>query len=203
MRTIGRFRDVRIGQSLLGIICAVLFACALFAPMTAFAAPDSTGASENILDLSDGNYLIDVAVEGGSGKATVETPAKLEIEGGKAYVTLVWSSPHYDYMLVGNEKILPVTAEPTSQFRVPVLAFDEKYEMTGNTTAMDNPHEIAYTFYFDSKTIEEAPAPMASPRAEDEQLGIYLAITIGCLFVAALAISIAVGILRRNRQKRL
>ena len=58
--------------------------------------------SENKIE--DGNYSCNVTLEGGSGKATVDSPADVVVEDGEILVTLVWSSTHYDYMLVDDVK---------------------------------------------------------------------------------------------------
>lgn len=57
------------------------------------ATPDSLG-------LEDGSYWVDVALEGGSGRAGVDSPAKLTVRDGQAEAELLWSSGNYDYMKV-------------------------------------------------------------------------------------------------------
>ena len=57
---------------------------------------------------ADGTYTCDVTLEGGSGRATVESPAALTVADGKMTATIVWSSPNYDYMIVDGEKYLLV-----------------------------------------------------------------------------------------------
>ena len=108
------------------------------------------------LNLADGNYTAEVTMDGGTGRATIESPAALEIKDGKVTATIVWSSPNYDYMLVGNEKYEPVNTEGNSTFEIPVDGFDYPMEVTGDTVAMSTPHEVDYTFQFDSSTIKEA-----------------------------------------------
>lgn len=107
------------------------------------------------LALTDGSYLVKVALEGGSGKTTVESPAKLKVEDGKSYAIITFSSPNYDYMIVDGEKYLPINTEGNSSFEIPVGGFDFKLAVSADTTAMSTPHEIEYTLYFDSKTIHE------------------------------------------------
>ena len=108
------------------------------------------------LGLADGNYTVEVRLEGGSGKASVESPAKLRVEDSAAYATIVWSSSNYDYMRLDDEKYLPLNTEGNSVFEVPVIAFDSKVTYFADTTAMSTPHEIEYTLYFDAATIAEA-----------------------------------------------
>jgi hypothetical protein len=71
-------------------------------------------------------------------------------------VTLIWSSPFYDYMIVDGERYEPVNTEGNSVFEIPVAAFDAELAITADTTAMSEPHEIEYTICFDSASIQEA-----------------------------------------------
>lgn len=105
------------------------------------------------LGLEDGTYLIDVRLEGGSGKASVESPAPLTVEDGQATAVITFSSPHYDYMLVNDEKYERVNTEGNSSFEIPVSGFDGEMPVTADTLAMSVPHEIDYTLYFDSASI--------------------------------------------------
>lgn len=108
------------------------------------------------LSLADGSYTVSVQLEGGSGKASVASPAALRVENGVAYATIIWSSSNYDYMKVDGEKYDPLNAEGNATFEIPVSAFDWKMPVLADTTAMSTPHEIEYTLYFDSATIEKA-----------------------------------------------
>lgn len=105
------------------------------------------------LGLADGMYNIDVTLEGGSGRASVESPALLTVEGGDAYAVIVWSSSNYDYMRVNDEKILNENEGGNSTFTIPVEGFDFKMAVSADTTAMSTPHEIDYTLFFDSASI--------------------------------------------------
>lgn len=106
------------------------------------------------LGIEDGTYTVDVTLAGGSGKASVESPAKLEVKDGIAYATIVFSSSHYDYMLVDDEKYLTVNTEGNSTFEIPVAGFDYKMPVVADTTAMSTPHEIEYTLSFDSASLK-------------------------------------------------
>lgn len=117
---------------------------------------EAEGKSVEDLKLEDGSYTVEVALEGGSGKATVESPAALEIKDGKASAVLVWSSPNYDYMLVDGEKYERTNTEGNSTFEIPVSGFDYQIPVVGNTVAMSTPHEIEYTLQFDSASVKEA-----------------------------------------------
>ena len=103
---------------------------------------------------ADGTYTCDVTLEGGSGRATVESPAALTVADGKMTATTVWSSPNYDYMLVDGEKYLPTNTEGNSAFEIPVAALDTALDVTADTVAMSTPHEIEYTLTFDSASLK-------------------------------------------------
>jgi len=123
-------------------------------PQEAFA--EGVIATAESLGLADGSYTVEVSLEGGSGRASVQSPASLEIRDGAAYATIVWSSANYDYMRIGEEKYLWSGDGEYSAFEIPVAAFDRKLTVFADTTAMSEPHEIEYTLFFDSDTIEEA-----------------------------------------------
>lgn len=103
---------------------------------------------ETGLEFQDGTYQMEVELFGGSGRASVTSPAKVEIKDGKAVATLEWSSPNYDYMVVDGEKYLPVNTEGNSVFQIPVEAFDQDIAVIADTVAMSTPHEIEYTLNF-------------------------------------------------------
>lgn len=117
-----------------------------------------TGEGKTLADLNleDGDYTMDVTLTGGSGRATIDSPAAIKVEGDKATATIVWSSPNYDYMLVDGEKYEPVNKEGNSTFEIPVSVFDAEMDVTADTVAMSEPHEIDYTLNFDSTTVKEA-----------------------------------------------
>ncbi len=120
--------------------------------------PVAEGAADTF-DLSaveDGSYTIELTMEGGSGRASIQSPVQLVIADGAATATLEWSSPNYDYMLVNGEKYLPVNTEGNSVFEVPVEALDVPLTMIGDTVAMSTPHEVEYTVTFHSQTLESA-----------------------------------------------
>ena len=86
--------------------------------------------------LADGAYTCDVTLEGGSGRATVESPAALTVADGRMTATIVWSSPN---------------TEGNSTFEIPVAALDTPLDVVGDTVAMSTPHEIEYTLTFTLK----------------------------------------------------
>ena len=120
--------------------------------------PVAEGAADTF-DLSaveDGSYTIELTMEGGSGRASIQSPAQLAIADGAATAILEWSSPNYDYMLVNGEKYLTVNTEGNSVFEVPVEALDAPLTMIGDTVAMSTPHEVEYTVTFHSDTLQNA-----------------------------------------------
>lgn len=96
------------------------------------------------MDLEDGEYEAELELEGGTGRASVDSPAKLVVKDGEAVLTVIWSSPYYDYMLVDGEKYEPVNKEGNSTFEIPVAKLNEPITVIGDSTAMSEPHEIEY-----------------------------------------------------------
>ncbi len=96
----------------------------------------------------DGEYTVDVTLEGGSGKATVDSQAKVTVTDGVAYATITWSSTHYDYMIVNGEKYLNENEGGNSTFTFPIDGIPCEMDVIGDTTAMSTPHEIDYTLTF-------------------------------------------------------
>ena len=99
-------------------------------------------AAEAVETPADGSYTCEVTLEGGSGRATVDSPAALTVADGKMTATIVWSSPNYDYMIVDGEKYLPTNTEGNSTFEIPVSALGTPLSVVADTVAMSTPHEI-------------------------------------------------------------
>jgi iron complex transport system substrate-binding protein len=121
-------------------------------------------------------------LQGGSGKAFVETPCPVYKKEGTLCALITWSSDHYDYMIVNEKKILQVNTEGNAQFMVPLGSLEEiageaagaesggaemlpdalsgtslEIDVQADTTAMSTPHLIDYTLSFVFyKTQEEA-----------------------------------------------
>lgn len=132
----------------------VLVFCSGSLPAEAFA--DGEAATAKSLKLEDGSYTVAVRLEGGSGRAAVETPAALRIEDGKAFAVITWGSSNYDYMKVEGEKLDLINTGGNSSFEIPVRVFDRKMPVIADTIAMSEPHEVEYTLVFDSTTIKKA-----------------------------------------------
>ena len=107
--------------------------------------------------LEEGTYKVDIKFEGGSGRASIQSPVILTVAAdGKMTATVEWSSPNYDYMIVDGEKLFPVNTDGNSVFEIPVAGFDTPITVIGDTVAMSKPHEIEYTLTFLSDTLKNA-----------------------------------------------
>ena len=137
----------------------------------AFVSEQQTGTvltqEETGLEFQDGTYQMEVELLGGSGRASVTSPAEVEIKDGKAVATLEWSSPNYDYMVVDGEKYLPVNTEGNSVFQIPVEAFDQDIVVIADTVAMSTPHEIEYTLNFHAGENGQNAAKAGTTEQED------------------------------------
>ena len=102
---------------------------------------------------ADGVYQIAVTLTGGTGRASVASPAVLTVQDGKLTAAIVWSSPNYDYMLVDETRCEAEIIDGHSVFEIPVAALDTELPVIADTVAMSTPHEIAYTLFFDSSTL--------------------------------------------------
>ncbi len=126
-------------------------------PGTALSEAGETESKAELMErlgLKDGRYLIGAELEGGSGKAYVESPVELTVKGEEITAHIIFSSPNYDYAIVDGEKYLPVNKEGNSAFDIPVNGLT--VELTADTTAMSKPHEIEYRLVFDESSLEEA-----------------------------------------------
>ncbi len=123
-------------------------------PLEAFR--EGTATEWESLGLEDGEYLVDVRLEGGSGRASVDSPAKLSVQDGLASATIVFGSGNYDYMKVEDVRYDAELTGGRSAFTIPVAYFDWKMPVIANTIAMSTPHEIAYTLSFDAASIVPA-----------------------------------------------
>ena len=105
-------------------------------------------------DVADGTYTCEVTLQGGSGRASVDSPAIIIVKDGKVTADIVWSSTNYEYMLVDDVQYDPIQTEGNSEFQIPVT-LDEDVAVSALTVAMSQPHLIDYTLYFDSVTLSE------------------------------------------------
>lgn len=98
----------------------------------------------------DGEYTINVALEGGSGRASVQSPAELTVQNGQMTVKIVWSSKNYDLMVVDGTEYTPTYENDLSVFEIPLSDFNTSIAVQAETTAMSQPHMIDYTLTFSS-----------------------------------------------------
>lgn len=141
----------------------------------------------NKLDYKDGEYTVEVDLNGGSGKASVTSPAQMTITDGEAVVRLEWSSSNYDYMVISEKKYFPIAGEDNSVFEIPVHVFDSPVTVIADTTAMSQPHEIEYTLTFYSDTIEATG-------------GISAAVIIGIIIIIVAVIAVALVMRKKKNQ---
>ena len=99
-----------------------------------------------------GTYTCEVTLNGGSGRASVASPAEISSDGETLTATIQWSSPHYEYMLVDGVQYDPIQQEGNSTFQIPVV-LDADMAVSASTVAMSEPHLVEYTLYFDSATL--------------------------------------------------
>ena len=111
-------------------------------------------ATPSELGISDGEHTVEVTLDGGTGRASVDSPAQIRIKGAECIAVITWSSPHYDYMIVDGQRYEPVNTEGNSVFEIPVPYFDKAVKVIADTTAMSEPHEIEYTLTFDSASVK-------------------------------------------------
>lgn len=104
---------------------------------------------------SDGTYTVQVTLTGGSGRASIASPAQVDITNGQATATIIWSSPFYEYMLLGETRYDPIQEEGNATFKIPIV-LDEDMPVSASTIAMSQPHLVDYTLHFHSNTLKGA-----------------------------------------------
>lgn len=102
-----------------------------------------------------GSFLCAVELTGGSGRASVSSPAVLASDGETLMATIQWSSPNYTYMIVDDVQYDPIQEEGNSTFQIPVT-LDLDISVSACTVAMSAPHLVEYTLRFDSATLTPA-----------------------------------------------
>lgn len=97
------------------------------------------------------DFYCELSLEGGSGKASVQSPALITVSDNKLYANVVFSSSSYDYVICDGIKYLPVKVDKGSHFILPLS--QEKCDMNiiADTTAMSTPHEIEYILHFNGR----------------------------------------------------
>ena len=176
------------------LVLAMVLALGMARPLYACANQASADPAAHAIpvELADGSYVAEVALAGGTGRAGVTSPTTLVVRDGKATVTLEWSSPHYDYMVVQGERYLPTNEEGNSTFEIPVLALDEPFDVVADTTAMSQPHEIDYQITIDSDSIGRTSSTDQRPQGR--------LFAVGTLMLAGCAVITALALHRNNRR---
>lgn len=104
-------------------------------------------------ELLDGKHTVEVTLSGGSGRASIQSPTGIVVDGDEITATIVWSSPYYEYMLVDGVQYDPIQTEGNSTFEIPVV-LDADMAVSASTIAMSEPHLVEYILHFDSSTIK-------------------------------------------------
>jgi hypothetical protein len=165
------------------------------------ASPAYQEAEPEKLSLTDGEYLIPVTLTGGSGRARFESPVSCKVKDGYGTLTLIWDSPHYDYMIVAGSKYLPLDASETpedtrerSVFQIPLISLTQPMTVIGDTTAMSVPHEVQYTLTFSGEEIRSAGH---GPWLWGLKTGMTIFVLLSAVFCG-----IIVGIWKQRRRKK-
>lgn len=155
-----------------------------------FGAEAAESPEAALIEMEDGEYAIEVELTGGTGRTTVSSPAGLTVLDGHAYARIEWSSSHYDYMLVGGKKYLPVSEEGYSTFEIPITVFNEPMEVIADTTAMSTPHEITYQLTFD---LDGVMSKSETPQAAAQKV----------VYMVLIVILLCMGVSWLNKRKRM
>jgi hypothetical protein len=103
--------------------------------------------------IEDGEYTAEVSMTGGTGKASIESPAEITVENGEMTAKIVWSSTHYEYIKIGAEQYDRIDSGGNSTMLIPI-GLDKDIEISALTTAMSEPHLIDYVLHFDGSTLQ-------------------------------------------------
>lgn len=130
-------------------ICALALCVGCSQTGMGSASKASSSASASSAALASNEKLVEVVLSGGSGRASVESPAKVTTAAdGTMTLTVVWSSSSYDKMVVNGVEYLPVNTSGNSTFEIPVASLDADLPVQAETTAMSTPHMIDYVLSF-------------------------------------------------------
>lgn len=96
----------------------------------------------------------EITLEGGTGKVSLLSPARILCYDSSYSVTLSWSSKFYDYMIVDGIRYEPVTVSDRSEFVIPVEDISVPLQVIADTVAMSVPHEIEYVITFNTESVK-------------------------------------------------
>lgn len=101
----------------------------------------------------DGDYQAEITLGGGTGRTTIQSPANVHVEDGVITAEIVWSSPNYDLMVVGDKEYKPISNDGRSVFMVEIPSLDTPLDIKAETVAMSAPHMIEYTITVSGREI--------------------------------------------------
>ena len=108
--------------------------------------------SDPVAVIADGAYTAEVTLTGGTGKASVGSPAHITVKDGRMTAEIVWSSTHYEYILIGDVQYDRIDDGENSTMLIPV-ELDKDIAISALTTAMSEPHLIDYVLRFDGASL--------------------------------------------------
>lgn len=127
----------------------------------------STAKVNSATGLKDGVYTPDnFSWSGGTGKVSISC-SKVTVTGGQAYVTITFSSTHYQYVKANGNVYYPSSKTGSSTSFVIPVELNKNNTIVGMTTAMSTAHEIKYTIFV---YIAEAAKTNASARANGKEI---------------------------------
>ena len=118
---------------------------------------------------ADGAIFVPVTLKGGSGKASVESPAEVRAEEGGYTALIRWSSSNYDYMVVDGKICEPISTDGGALFEIPVPGIPCTVEVQADTVAMSQPHLIDYTLIFGGDLSEGSEEPGEARETEKSE----------------------------------
>lgn len=148
-------------RNCIGLLLAAL--CLLTGCGRAPAASEAARPTESVAPAEAASYSVPVSLEGGSGRASVESPVAVVSENGVYTARIVWSSASYDFMVVEGKTYYPVNTEGNSTFEIPIPGLACTLAVQADTTAMGQPHLIDYTLVFGGAAASSA---LEAPGAE-------------------------------------
>lgn len=111
----------------------------------------------------NGEFKAEITLEGGTGRTTIQSPANIRAENGVITAEIVWNSPNYDLMIVGDKEYKPLSNENgQSVFAVEIPSLDTPLDIKAETVAMSAPHIIEYTITVSCEELRSESAPGSS-----------------------------------------
>ena len=110
---------------------------------------DPYGKSVDV-DFDEGNYYMDVTMEGAAGKADITNPMFISVHYGKPVATVEWSGDSVTYMMVGGDRFdSHVNNDGNSETIIPIPVFNAPYEVFVGTASTVPGQEVAYALTID------------------------------------------------------